>query len=733
MCLDTFLSLRAAFAPAVILAFSFVAVGCSDDSAPETDRPPGQVVQFASIEVSPPSISFSSALAEVDDQTATVTILSSGGLNLHVESLRFASSADSPVLIRFGEARLLAGGEVIEILPAPGEADFAVGRALAPGDTASAGVATALEIDVVLPVESAEWSGALLDIRSNADGDELVTVPLTLQAGTPRIDVAPLAIEFDAIGAGQVETRSVGISNSGSASLVVSELEFQGSDAFSLSWPGAAGSTGSPDPPGPVRETHLPGGVIVLDPPMTIAPSGSVLLTVRFAPEAAEPAAARVYVRSNDPNAPSEGVEVVFLGNQNVPCIQLSPKSVVNFGARPLGHVAEVPVDIVNCGNEPLRVFDLRWQDNDAGPFSVDLTDMAGFEAGQLPSQDYPLVIPINGKASATMRFVPLTVSPETESGEIVPEIRMLDVIHDAFEGISTWEIRGAGTESGCPTGVIELLEGPEVIPQTLLHLDGSASWLPSGEIVSWTWSVIQPVGSAGVFEPSPYVAAPAFRVNVAGLYTFSLMVADESGNLSCEAAEYEVAVIPDEAIHVELVWSTPRDPDETDEGAGAGTDLDLHFAHELAGGPDLDGNGLPDGWFDVPFDTFWFNPEPNWASLEPNADDDPSLDRDDTDGAGPENLNLNTPEDGRAYRVAVHYWNAHGFGDAYATVFVYLHGQLVWSAEDVLLTEFDMWEAAVIHWSSSIPEVVAVQNPFGGPQITPDYCTSLFTPGNCP
>ena len=51
-------------------------------------------------------------------------------------------------------------------------------------------------------------------------------------------------------------------------------------------------------------------------------------------------------------------------------------------------------------------------------------------------------------------------------------------------------------------------------------------------------------------------------------------------------------------------------------------------------------------------FDCFWFNAHPNWGSFDPSVDDDPGLDRDDTDGAGPENLFLVTKsclEDGAA------------------------------------------------------------------------------------
>ena len=175
--------------------------------------------------------------------------------------------------------------------------------------------------------------------------------------------------------------------------------------------------------------------------------------------------------------------------------------------------------------------------------------------------------------------------------------------------------------------------------------------------------------------------------------------------------------------LHVELLWHTPEDPDETDTGPETGADLDLHFLHSWAAGPDLDGNGKPDGWFDMPFDTFWFNATPNWGSFAPGGDDDPRLDRDDTDGAGPENLNLDTPEN-VVYRVGVHYWNDHGYGSAFATVRVYVYGSLVFEVTDVLLVDRDMWDVCGIEWPSG---KVTLVTDAGGYKITPDYANPLF------
>ena len=163
--------------------------------------------------------------------------------------------------------------------------------------------------------------------------------------------------------------------------------------------------------------------------------------------------------------------------------------------------------------------------------------------------------------------------------------------------------------------------------------------------------------------------------------------------------AELPLQVVPAGQVHVELVWSTPGDPDPADAGPDAGADVDLHFAHPLAVGEDIDGDGAPDGWFDVPFDAHFCNPKPNWGSLDPKAGDDPGLDRDDQDGAGPENVVADALEGGRRYRVAAHYWNAHGYGPSSLTLRIYLGGALAWTSPTVELIEDDLWEIAELLW----------------------------------
>ena len=279
--------------------------------------------------------------------------------------------------------------------------------------------------------------------------------------------------------------------------------------------------------------------------------------------------------------------------------------------------------------------------------------------------------------------------------------------------------------DPSCPTAVIEVEEGSVVLPQTTLHLDGSASTAVEGEeVVAWEWSLSQPAGATATFDPGPDAVEPVLTLDVAGTYLVTLKVWDSAGLESCEVAESQIVVQPDGALHVELLWDTPGDPDPTDVGSGAGADLDLHFAHPQALGNDVDEDGVVEPWFDLPWDCFWYNDHPNWGSFNPDLADDPGLDLDDVDGAGPENLNLEIAEPSACYRMGAHYADDHGYGPSFATLRVYIYGALVTEIPGVELVAGDMWFAATVCWPEGL--VTVQETPEGGWDVIPDYSNPL-------
>jgi hypothetical protein len=162
--------------------------------------------------------------------------------------------------------------------------------------------------------------------------------------------------------------------------------------------------------------------------------------------------------------------------------------------------------------------------------------------------------------------------------------------------------------------------------------------------------------------------------------------------------AEVIINALPDKDLHIQLVWSTPSDPHENDE---FGTDVDLHFRHERAG----------DGWGEgaQSFDCYFRNKTPEWGV--PGPADNPTLDIDDTNGAGPENVNLGEPEIGVSYDIGAIYFRTQStFGDpmadrrlehaSYVTVRLYARGELILEFLAKEMTGLrQLWHVATLTW----------------------------------
>lgn len=523
------------------------------------------------------------------------------------------------------------------------------------------------------------------------------------KAGSPKINV-PNLIEFGQVEPEKSADKVFKVLNTGDAVLEIKKLDFLADNVFKVKTKLLDGTA----------KEWGPGEPIVLEPALAIASSASHEFTVTFSPKDPNKKQGTLTFVSNDPT-PKSG-EVPIIANAKVPCMQLDPAGKLSFGGVKLGDKGIRDVHIKACGGADLIVTKIEFGDSgNSTEFSFDFTKLGGkFNAATGPAKDNELIIKQNDEAIFEVIYTPddeSPLDPETDVPKLdIAEVR---VISNAFSAKNTLICEGIGVTTTCPDAKVTIQEGEEVIPQTVLHLKGDQSKATGGSsIKKYKWTAKQPSGSNQPFVPGSNFPNPTFTANAAGEYEFCLEVWDDTDQKSCAPACITVLVIPEEAIHVELLWNTPADLNQTDTGPAAGADMDLHFAHYLAGGPDIDCDGKPDPWFSNPFDTFWFNPNPNWGNSGGTANDDPSLDLDDTDGAGPENLNLADPEGTAAktayYHVGVHYWNDHGFGASQATVNVYIFGVLAVQIDKVEMDVLDMWYVGKINWPNKITDKAA-------------------------
>ena len=503
---------------------------------------------------------------------------------------------------------------------------------------------------------TADRSTGYLGLVHNGTGDD--RIDLATQALAGRVFVSPNPIDFGRVPEGAVATEAVEVQNIGTSDLdlgsvtVISpsgefEIDLEDQQAFSAA---------------------------------VLEPGDSILVDLTYAPLTAGYDDGVLVVRSNDPNDPEFRVPIQANGAE--PCISVTHEEGYSFGQRQTGRTHEEVFTVTNCSTasngEALIVDAITWSPN--------LDPSPSFGLASLPG------LPLTIEPEGTATFV-VTYAPEIE-GDVERALLRISS-NDEIKSPLDIEITGTGSDNTCPTAVATCVirdsgapPSTEIsaLPLDVLDCTSAASTDPDGDIIERVWQVVErPEGSTASFD-DPSAESPSLFLDLAGRYALELDLVDDDGSPACEPARVVVVATPDEDIHVQLVWTTPADPDETDEGFAAGTDVDLHLLHP---------NGC---WEERPWDCHWRDTQPNWGDTS-RTDDDPSLDIDDTDGAGPENINLDNPEAGITYRVGVHYYNDHGFGTSIVTARIYLFGTLVYEDTQEMTDRGQFWQVAEIDW----------------------------------
>jgi hypothetical protein len=552
-------------------------------------------------------------------------------------------------------------------------------------------------------------SGALT-MRTNAQevADRDLSIPVKVEESQKQLVVAPLTVQFGRVAVGEKETRTVNVANPGTEAVIINQIVLTGQTQN--------------------FKARIDGQDIMANPgavPGMLGPDKSFQIEVEFIAAAERQDEAELKIVS-DANPPITTVNLVANGKS--PCIKVSPTE-VTYMTGLVGRPNEKLLTIESCGGEPLRLDNIEVVEG-AGVFSISPDTQPELPA-LLPAADLQQIPPLRPSYGIKIVF-----TPEEE----MPYSGMLMITHNdetqrlaGDEGAPKIEVplSGRGSANSCPEGRLNETD-ITVKPLDVIQLDGSASIDmdgPDGRPVEYEWVVIErPEGSTA--QPVEEIGNPLepaeggppdnkstptarFFVDLVGEYIIELRVTDSFGisnpSAACPepVARLRVLSEPTEDIHLQLVWNTPRDPDQTDL---QGADVDLHFLH-------------PSGsrWFGGllgKYDCYFENTSPDWG-IEFDQSDDPSLDIDDTNGAGPENINLNNPENtdsiGGPYRVGVHYYRAtlSAFEAmeviSEVTIRIYLGSVLAYEKTETLDSTSDFWEVAGIIWTPGDRRVVEV------------------------
>ncbi len=587
-------------------------------------------------------------------------------------------------------------------------------------------------------------AGRYMDIIiHNTSADEALRefkIHVEVEKAVPRIGATPATVDFGQVLAGTQRNVDLEVKNIGTGDLIMNKIICRADTegfSFKVKLPNKE-----------EKVYPIPGGdsmTLKFDPPLELWDYQSITFHMVYKAATNDPATGQIIFMTNDKDfPPPDGFIVKIQANVGGPCLRAEPAN-VDFGAVTKGSLGVQVVKLTGCGDQDVSITSIALSKDSSKDFSLDLSGL-----DNVPSEKNPLVVQPKMSQKLVVKYLPLKVDKDAHGG-IVPDLGAILIKNSSPLSTIKVGVKGMGVDASAPiadfsmearicdppncnpspgdmkncvTKVVK--DGDTVPPQTNIQMhDLSTDPTPGGGISHWQWAVAGPPEGNAIYRPTAEFPEPQICLNVAGDYNFMLTVLSKSG-MPSKTTQKSLKVSSGQGLHIELTWHTPNDPDETDEcgkDKNCGSDMDLHFLH-----PNAYGQGVPQqlqgvtnpGYFaqrggeDNPgWDCYWNNPHPMWVKPDqapPGQDPNPNLDRDDTDGLGPENLNLKNPQvfqNGACYRVGVHYFDDHGFGTSFATVKIYVNGKLVWkNPNPVAMDGLDLWDVAEICWADSVDKV---------------------------
>lgn len=520
------------------------------------------------------------------------------------------------------------------------------------------------------PTTTSPTPDGVIRIYSNDINHPEYDLPVVAQQLAPQIHVVPSAEEkliFGQVDAGQTATKTVVVTNSGDLPLEISQVALQAPSDFSYEVVGVSG-----------YPVSLLSGESRMD------------IKVSFTPSSTGRMEGNLVFHSNDPSHPTYTLPIV--ANSDTPCIKVQPVIVEFNPAVSVNTTATRDVTLTSCSSVPLTITSVMKASGEA---------VFGYE---LIGADEPL----SEGGSATLK---ISYTPDREGTH---KAEYVVVNNDPLQPNATVTVMGTSSANQCPTAVARarILAASDwgrtidAAPLDTITFDGALSHDVESNTLKYYWTIRSaPKDSTSKLAISD--AQATLFADLAGTYVVCLNVEDSGGMLSCNEDCLTVTAIPRETIHLQLVWHTPADLVSDDDG----TDLDLHFVRMLQGNDTQNARQGIGTWGDKGIavlndgtDVYFENREPVW-SVEGFGNELPSLDRDDKDGDGPENINLDNPSPCTWYAIGVHYYQDAGFMPSlsYATLRVYIDGKLLHEQANVSLAQTGAFkQLALLHWNGS-------------------------------
>jgi hypothetical protein len=580
------------------------------------------------------------------------------------------------------------------------------------GFVLAAGEETTMNVEFTARGRANAAAIEIINTDPNYTREDPYTLDVDTLANRPQLAVDPSVVRFPRLPPGERDEQELIVRNYGSAPLSIFEAAYSGGGDFSID--------------------DLPDEEIVLDPYDAAGAEENperyeLAINVRYSPRGDGGDTGEILIVSNDTrgetNSDGRGETIVDVqANAQSPCI-LVDGTTRHFGQVPIGASTVNVVNVTNCGSETLSISGIEIsQNSDDDEFALDLESWDVNDDGQL---DDTVNISPGASESFQIDYGPIQVGSDTGTALITS--------NDPAQSSLELQLVGRGSDGQCPEASVSAkVRGVSTSPRPTVSaapldyvvLDGSSSSDPDGRVVDYTWTEIElPDGLSDVLGPTAEDPGDTdqskreFRALLAGTYKFGLEVKDNEGFVSCNQAVATIVATPNEKLHIELTWTNPEDPDESDD---SGSDVDVHLVKMG-----------PGKWFDPTYDIYFNNPNSGagggtglWSP------ESPSLDIDDTDGAGPENIQMDDPANCAWYAVGVHYYRQL-FGTAYVTLRIYVNENLVYEQLNTpLQTGGQFWDVARIHWNQGQATIMDVNevmpiSPRDEPTVTDDMANS--------